>query len=204
MGMATATKHWTVAMLRELPDDGKRYELIDGDLYVNGVLAPGNDPAALDDVMTPSPSWTHQRAVGRLHARLLAFLTEHRAGDVIVAPADVEYADRTTVQPDLFVVPLVAGRPPRTWEEAGRLLLAVEVLSPSTARADRVVKRRLYQRGRVPEYWVVDVDARLVERWRPDDERPEVLGERLEWRPAPEHDPLVIDLVAYFAEVVGE
>ncbi|MGH7717648.1 MAG: Uma2 family endonuclease, partial [Gemmatimonadaceae bacterium] len=110
----------------------------------------------------------------------------------------------TMVQPDLFAVPLVEGRKPRTWEEAGRLLLAVEVLSPGTARADRDVKRRLYQRHRVPEYWIVDVDARLVERWRPDNLRPEILAATLEWRPDPERAPFEIDLVRYFAEVAGE
>ena len=56
----------------------------------------------------------------------------------------------------------------------------------------------------MPEYWVVDVDARLVERWRPDDQRPELLTETIEWRPDPARPPLVIDLAAYFAEVVGD
>ena len=77
------------------------------------------------------------------------------------------------------------------------------ILSPSTARADRHVKRRLYQRERVPEYWIVDVDARLIERWRPEDERPEILAEQLEWRPDPAHPPLTIDLPAYFRDVTG-
>jgi Uma2 family endonuclease len=84
------------------------------------------------------------------------------------------------------------------------LLLAVEVLSPSTGRADRQAKRRLYQRQRVPEYWIVDVDARLIERWRPADERPEILTERLAWHPDAAHPPLEIDVPAYFADVCGE
>lgn len=108
------------------------------------------------------------------------------------------------VEPDLFVVPLVGGRAPREWVEVGRLLLTVEVLSPRTARADRQVKRRLYQRQGVPEYWIVDVSARLVERWRPDDERPEILTERVVWQPEPGVEPLEIDLSAYFAEVCGD
>ncbi len=65
-----------------------------------------------------------------------------------------------------------------------KLLLAVEILSPSSQRADRTVKRRLFQRERVPEYWIVDIDARLVSRWRPDDTRPEEIDGRLEWAPA--------------------
>ena len=83
-------------------------------------------------------------------------------------------------------------------------MLVVEVLSRTTARADRVRKRALYARERVPEYWIIDVDARLIERSRPDDERPEVLSDRIEWRPEAAHAALAIDLVQYFAEVTGE
>jgi Uma2 family endonuclease len=78
------------------------------------------------------------------------------------------------------------------------------VTSAATARANRHDKRILYQRERVPQYWIVDVDARLVERWLPDAVRPEVLSESLEWRPAAESSPLVIDLTALFREVRGE
>ena len=87
--------------------------------------------------------------------------------------------------------------------EVGALVLAIEVLSPTTARADRHKKRRLYQRERVPEYWIVDVDARLIERWRPEDERPEILAEQVEWNPDPAHPPLVIDLAEYFHDVLA-
>ncbi len=83
-------------------------------------------------------------------------------------------------------------------------MLAVEVLSPSTARADRSVKRRLYQRARVPEYWIVDLEARLVERWRPADERPEVLTDTLSWVPAAGTGSLTIDLPEFFTKVLGE
>jgi Uma2 family endonuclease len=182
MGMATASKHWTIDMVRALPDDRNRYEIIDGDLFV-----------------TPAPSWTHQGAVLQLALRLAPYLEAERLGKAVIAPADIEVASDTMVEPDLFVVPLVAGRSPRSWTEAGRLLLVVEVLSPSTARADRVRKRALYARERVPQYWIVDVDARVIERWRPDDERPEILTERLEWQPDPGRPPLTIDLVDYFA-----
>jgi Uma2 family endonuclease len=92
----------------------------------------------------------------------------------------------------------------KKWEEALPLRLAAEVLSPSTARADRIVKRRRLQRAEVPEYWIVDLDARLVERWRPGDRRPELLEDRLEWRPEPSLEPLALDLPALFREVHGE
>ena len=85
-----------------------------------------------------------------------------------------------------------------------RLLLAIEVLSPSTARADRTVKRLLFQRTGVPEYWIVDLDARLVERWRPGDDRPEVLAETLRWQADPTTAPLEIDLPQFFARVNGD
>ncbi len=65
-------------------------------------------------------------------------------------------------------------------------------------------KRRLYQRFKVAEYWIVDVDARLVERWRPADARPEILADVLEWQPDRACPPLLIDLSTYFAEVLEE
>ena len=79
-----------------------------------------------------------------------------------------------------FVVPIGPdGRRGANWTDIRALLLAVEILSPSTARADRQAKRRLHQRERVGEYWIVDLDARVVERWRPDDERPEIVTRTL-------------------------
>jgi Uma2 family endonuclease len=83
-------------------------------------------------------------------------------------------------------------------------LLAVEVLSPSTARADRTIKRRLYQRAGIPEYWIVDLEARLVELWRPSDDRPEMLEDTLSWRPDPAVPPLTIELPDFFRRVLGE
>jgi Uma2 family endonuclease len=191
MGMAppiakAGTTGWTVEMRDELPDDGNRYEIIDGELFVS-----------------PSPSWRHGDAVLALVLLLDPYVRGRRVGHLKIAPQDVAYGPGTVVEPDLFVVPLV-GRKPRTWTEARRMLLAVEVLSSGSQRADRWVKRLLYQRESVPEYWIVDVDARLVERWRPGDERPEILAERLEWQPDAMHPPLVIELERYFAEVIAE
>jgi Uma2 family endonuclease len=78
------------------------------------------------------------------------------------------------------------------------------VLSPSTAFKDRTLKRRRYQTAQVAEYWIVDLDARLVERWRPDDQRPEILTDRVEWQPVGSLPPLVMGLGDYFSEVWGE
>jgi Uma2 family endonuclease len=177
---------WTVEDVRLLPDDGNRYEVIDGVLYV-----------------TPAPRLVHQDGVAAVHRSLHAFVVRNPVGWVLQSPADIEFSPRDGVQPDVFVAPLVGGRRPRDWKEIGRLVLAVEVLSPSTARRDRREKRRLYQRH-ADEYWIVDLDARLVERWRPEDVRPEVLEETLTWHPAGAAEPLIVDLQAYFREAWGE
>ena len=187
MAMPAQPTAWTVDMVRALPDDGNRYEVIGGELFV-----------------TPAPSWTHQRAVGELFRILMPYLEEHVLGDAIIAPADVLFGPKDMVEPDLFVVPLVNGNVPRTWEAVGRLLLAMEVLSPSSLRADRGDKRDLYQRKGVPEYWIIDVDGRRVDRWRPNDAAPETLTEALAWKPDRFIEPLVIDLPKYFARVLGK
>lgn len=185
MGMAQASTTWTGERVRALPDDGLRYELVDSELLV-----------------TPAPGWTHQTAVAALFRRLDGYVGSNPLGWVRFAPADISLGEDEVLQPDLFVIP--AALNPRSWQEVRALLLVIEVLSPGTARYDRLVKRRRYQRAPVPEYWIVDLDARLVERWKPDDTRPEILTETLEWSPAPGLKPLEIELPGFFAEVWGE
>lgn len=187
MGMPQVTHAWTPDEVRALPNDGRRYEVVSGELLV-----------------TPAPSFQHQDAVFRL-TRLLSDYTERTGvGYALLSPADIEPEDGALVQPDVFVGPLAAGRRPRSWADFSRLLLAVEVVSPSSARADRTVKRLLFQRAGVPEYWIVDLDSALVERWRPGDDRPEVLSARLTWHPEGATAPLEIDLPAFFAQVLGD
>ena len=93
--------------------------------------------------------------------------------------------------------------PVKDWRDITSLLVAIEILSPSTARYDRGVKRLRYQRARVPEYWIVDLDGRVVERWRPDDSRPEVLADRLQWSSG-DGAELELDLREFFREVAEE
>lgn len=187
MVMPTLRRDWTVEERDALPDDGNRYEVIDGEL-----------------VVTPAPAWRHQGACLEL-ARLFAdYLDRERIGYVFGSPIDVVFSRRRALQPDLAVVPPANGRRPENFRAAGRLLLAVEVLSPSTARVDRIHKRRVFQEERVPEYWIVDLDARVIERTTPTDPRPEVLGDRLEWSPEGASELLVIDLAKYFAKVLDE
>lgn len=78
------------------------------------------------------------------------------------------------------------------------------MLSPATARYDRITKRLRYQRSGVSEYWIVDMDARVIERWTPAESRPVILDERIEWHPAGATESRVIDLGAYFREACGE
>ncbi|MEO7966340.1 MAG: Uma2 family endonuclease [Gemmatimonadaceae bacterium] len=179
-------RDWTVDEVRALPKDGNRYEVIDGELFV-----------------TPAPSWLHQRA-----AIELLFLVRPYAGrcalDCYIAPAEVAFSRRRSVEPDLFVVPRIDGRPASRFEDVKRLVLAVEVISPSSARADRYKKRHLYQSEGVPEYWIVDTDARFVERWRPGDDEPDIVIESLAWTLRDDVAPLVIELPAFFRRVHGE
>jgi Uma2 family endonuclease len=186
MGMA-APMSWTAEMVRALPDDGNRHEVVDGELLV-----------------TPSPGRTHQRAVRDIFLPLNAYVRAQQLGEVIFSPSDVELDHSSLVQPDVYVQGLIGGRPSKDWNDGAPLLLVVEVLSPSTARADRMTKRRRYQRAGIPEYWIVDTDGRVIERWRPEDTRPEVLAETISWQPAPTAAPLVIDLPQMFARAHGE
>jgi Uma2 family endonuclease len=187
MPAAMPPARWTREMFYALPDDGKRHEIIDGIHYVN-----------------PSPGGLHQLVVGELHVVLHAFLTRDPVGWVLLAPFDVDLGDDTIVEPDIVVVPRSGRRPP----EAGALgvipMLAIEVISPSSGSRDRILNRRRYQRAGIAEYWIVDPVSRLVERWRVDDERPEIITESLHWLPTGASRELVIDLVSIFTEVAPD
>ena len=180
-------EEWTAERARALPDDGKRYEVLDGVLAV-----------------TPAPIGVHQLVTGALYRVLYAYTTEHRIGLALFSPADIEFSPRRLLQPDCFVAALVNGRRPTRWDEMRHLLLAVEVLSPGTARHDRITKRRIYMEEGVGEYWIADADARTIERWRPGQDRPEIIDGVLRWEPAPNVPPLDLEVGAMFAEALGE
>jgi Uma2 family endonuclease len=192
MAMPAVDRHrrWTAAEVRQIIDESPlaapRYELVDGELLV-----------------TPAPNRRHQEAVARLLIALRAYLERERVGHALTSPFDVELEPEFLSQPDLFVLPPDEWRRLAAERIAQRLLLAVEVLSPSSARHDRVRKRPLYQRH-VPEYWIVDLDARLVERWRPTDERPEILTDVLAWHPAGAAETVRLELPGYFAQALDE
>jgi Uma2 family endonuclease len=129
--------------LEALPDDGYRHELVDGTL-----------------VMTPAPSRRHQEMV----TALWRLLDDHRPPDlwVTVAPFDVVLAPDTVLEPDV----LVARRDQLTDRNLPAApVLAVEVLSPATARVDLTLKRDRYRAAGVPSYWTVDPDAVRLRAW---------------------------------------
>lgn len=135
--------------LETMPDDGRRYELVDGTLIV-----------------TPAPSRTHQYVVSCLMSLLdRAAPAGHT---VLCAPVDVVIGDRTVLQPDLLVVRTEEfkdpGRPVRP-------LLVVEVLSPSTRRVDTTLKRSSYEAAGCPAYWVVDPDGPSLTVWELEGDR---------------------------------
>lgn len=180
-----APHYWTAAEVRALPEDGKRYECIDGELLV-----------------TPAPKFAHQAVVLEFALILKAYVAAQSFGTLCMSPADVEIEDEMIVQPDLFVAQGLDGSKIRNWDEIAALKLVIEVLSPGTARFDKGVKRRFYQRNGVEEYWIVDVEARLVERWTASDARPELLADELRWLPAGTSEPLRIDLTGLFARAL--
>ena len=199
--MTAPAKLWTLDEVYALPDDGRRYELIHGRLIVDGVLVPLGDLALLERAMTPPPPWTHQLAVTLLSSLLLTYVARLGIGHAIAGPVGVPLGEGRIVRPDIFVIPTTAGRMPLDWAEAGGLLLTAEVLSPSSAHADKVTKPSLYLREGVPEYWIVDVDSRAIDRWQQGDARPALLDETIEWLPRGAIEPLVIDLVEFFGIV---
>lgn len=172
-------------MLDALPDDGQRYEIIDGELFV-----------------TPGPGEFHQDIAGELFIRLSEYLKGHGIGKAMISPSDVRRGDRTRnrVQPDVFVVRLTDGKRPSYPYDLHDVLLAVEVVSPSNPSLDYQVKRGLYLREGVGEYWVFNPDALNVSRWRGRDDPGEVLSKVVEWHPEGMPAPLVLDLAEFIAE----
>jgi Uma2 family endonuclease len=180
VSMPLAPEYFTADMVRALPEDGQRHEVVLGEL-----------------LLTPAPGWQHQRIVGRLFRLLAAACDEIGTLEAMIAPADVSWGEDTLVQPDIFVVPkelAIAGEPAR----APALALVAEVLSPSTARQDRLPKRALYQRQGVATIWLVDPEQRLVEVWTPDSSRPRVERDELTWHIDVSAAVLTIDLQLLF------
>ena len=190
MSMPAVKRRWTAAEVRALVDENPlvtpRYELVDGELLV-----------------TPGPRLAHQEAARVLVVLLSAYLDAEPVGRVLMSPSDVELEPEFLTQPDVFVMPMEEWQRARHGRIVNKLLVTVEVLSPSSAGHDRVRKRPGYQRN-VPEYWIVDLDARLIERWQSGDERPAILTDELTWNAPEAATPFRLDVPAYFARVLDD
>lgn len=181
--MAINAYKLTVDDLDDFPDDGTRYELINGELF-----------------MSPSPVLRHQEIVGELYALLREHVKSRRLGKVYVSPVDLRFSGTSQVVPDIVFVSnsrreIMSGK-----RLTGPPELVIEVLSPSTQGNDLVKKRDLYERYGVPEYWLVDPKrntlsilavrgGRYVELPKSDHPRSTVLPD------------LEIDLPALFADL---
>ncbi len=140
--------------VQQLPDDGNRYEAIGGELYV-----------------TPAPAVRHQTISLRLELELVRLLVQSGHGRLWHAPIGVHFLDTGEgVQPDILFVSNERRGIVAPDELKGAPDLVVEILSPSTAGRDTGLKRALYERQGVAEYWIVDPDAGAVDVWRFSDE----------------------------------
>ena len=135
----------TYADLQELPDDGKRYELLEGEL-----------------VVSPAPTPKHQKVTGRTYACLLR-AEDGGYGEAYVAPVYVVFDDEEVTEPDVIFIRQERLDIVTVSEVRGAPDLVVEVLSPSTRRRDLRVKMQIYARFGVPFYWVADPDAGTVQ-----------------------------------------
>jgi Uma2 family endonuclease len=179
MGMA-APIYYTADMVRALPDDGNRYEVVYGELLV-----------------TPAPRPWHEIVQARLLVEIAKWLERHPVGTVMGSRADISWGPDVLVSPDVFVVSLEQART-LDWSRMKDLLLVAEVLSPSSARHDRFIKRRRYQEAGIPLYWIVDADERQVEIWTPSDSFPRFERERLSWHPSGTTEPFSLPLAELF------
>lgn len=133
----------------QLPDDGKRYEIINGELY-----------------MIPAPSLGHQRTIRRLLYAIENFLQDNPLGEVFPAPTDVIFSDINILQPDLVFIGKEKFAILTRENIQGAPDLVIEVLSASTEKRDRKLKLNIYSKFGVPEYWMANHDRATVEIWR--------------------------------------
>jgi len=182
---------WTIEEVEQLIDERPgltpRYELVDGELLV-----------------TPAPTARHQRLIFELALKLQRHLTTHALGEVFLGPSELKLATGERYEPDLFVLPAVAGRRPIVSDAVSSPLLVCEALSPGSSRHDRFTKRRAFQRNGVAAYWIMDADAEAFEIWHPEDERPALIDERLVWIPSGASEVFELDVREFFASAKDE
>jgi Uma2 family endonuclease len=181
MHMATATKRWTLEELHRLPDDGNKYELVRGELFV-----------------TPPPVPEHETIAARLTDILGPYVRAHQLGHVY-HPRAVFRVDGSEVEPDLMVRQAPTN-PDTRWEHMARPILIVEIISDSTRRRDYGRKRDFYIDNGIAEYWIVDAERATIIVVRPE-EPDRVVGDRVIWAPPGASEPLEVELSAVFGRV---
>jgi Uma2 family endonuclease len=136
------------------PDDGQRHELIDGEHYV-----------------TPSPNTKHQRVSGNLHLLIGSWLEIHQVGRVFYAPYDVVFSNFDVVEPDLLYLSNERMAEVVTPQHVrGAPEIVIEIGSPGTRKRDETIKKRLYERSGLSEYWVIDPELDVVRVYRRGEE----------------------------------
>lgn len=169
------TAEWTYSEYARLPDDGNRYEVIDGEVC-----------------MTPAPGPKHQEVASNLFFTLREYVRQHRLGKMLW-DVDLLFVTGQYLRPDMVFVPNASldGITDRGVESPPGLV--VEVLSPHSSRIDRMLKPPRYRDFGVPEYWVVDPSARAVEVYRLQaSTNLEVCRDVVTWRPDPAVSPATI------------
>jgi Uma2 family endonuclease len=137
---------WTYDDYAAIPEDGKRYEIVNGVLY-----------------MSPAPSWSHQEIILEIAAHLRNYFRLTATGGVFITPVDVELSANTLFQPDIVVLLKTSRNKLQGHHIVGAPDLVVEVVSPTSQTHDRYRKIAAYARAGVPEYWIVDPDSQTVE-----------------------------------------
>ena len=149
--MVISTK-FTHADLLVMPNDGKRREIVDGELFV-----------------TPSPRYTHQRISGLIYSAFVRYLDRHPIGEIAYAPLDVILSDYDVLEPDLLFVLNEHQEVLQDWVR-GTPDLVVEILSPTTTSIERGPNLKAYARYGVAECWIVDPEQRCIEVYQPSHE----------------------------------
>lgn len=145
--MSKAIIKFTYEDYKNLPgSETKRYELIEGEL-----------------IMVPSPTFEHQDISVHLEFALYEFVHKHNLGTVLHAPLDVVLDDENVFQPDIIFISKARSHIIHKEAIQGAPDLVIEILSPSTGERDRTVKKKLYARAGVTEYWLVDPESKTVE-----------------------------------------
>lgn len=179
MVMELLVPRFTVDMLDDFPDDGNRYELLEGFLLVS-----------------PFPSLEHQVIASRL-ATMLSNAVGKAAHTL--AFGVIQLGDNTQLLPDILVVPS-SYHADTEWRDIREWWLAVEVMSPFSRIYDREVKRAAYLALGVEEYWIVDPRTESIDIWKPGESTSTTVADVLEWRPRSLRRTVVVDLTKVFLE----